>query len=261
MESTSNVSKKDVADIFNSAKRDADINSAEKLERMKKRASVMQLKVAKLVSKVTIIKKDNSNNDDINVFKLPSSIVEEDELHEAPIVNVDLSPILEETPEVNVDLDTKEDKEESTVVPVEDLAKSNLASFIHKQMDDIEVAIEVLKLAITIRNESDPDTFIALDFINVFDNLYALVGFLNNFELDTNVKDALTMKIDESHDELVDGCNEIIGLIEALTILLNCIKKKFHEKEITPLDLANEIDKIMKTNAGRIVLSLYDLEL
>jgi hypothetical protein len=90
-----------------------------------------------------------------------------------------------------------------------------------------------------------------------------VLTFTNDFQLNSDVQNALAMqgKIDSTHDELIEGCLQIINLISNLTILLYSILEKVVDKRTTGLELSNEIKKIMDSDEGKTVLSAYNIEL
>ena len=138
-----------------------------------------------------------------------------------------------------------------------------LANWVHEQMNEIDCAIEVLKLGIKISTITDPNSFIDQEAVSMFTDSFAVLTFTNDFQLNSDVQNALAMqnKIDSTHDELIEGCLQIINLIGALTILLPCMHNKVVDKRITGLELSNEIKKIMHSEAGKTVLSIYDIGL
>jgi hypothetical protein len=141
--------------------------------------------------------------------------------------------------------------------------KDTLATWVHEQMDEIDCAIEVLKLGIKISTMADPNSFIDQEAVNLFSDSFAVLTFTNDFQLNSDVQNALAMqgKIDSTHDELIEGCSQIITLISNLTILLYSILEKVVDKRTTGLELSNEIKKIMDTDEGKIILSAYNIEL
>ena len=176
--------------------------------------------------------------------------------------------------EVNVEVDgehktielmnnSTEGENESIIINENSVLTDTLATWVHEQMDEIDCAIEVLKLGVKISTMADPNSFLDQEAVNLFSDSFAVLTFTNDFQLNSDVQNALAMqnKIDSTHDELIEGCLQIINLIGALTILLPCMHNKVLDKRTTGLELSNEINKIMKSEAGKTVLSAYNIGL
>lgn len=138
--------------------------------------------------------------------------------------------------------------------------KEILATWIHEQMDDIDRAVEVIKLGIKIGIDTDPNSLIDEENVLLFMRSLQTVRFLDNFQLDPNIKNALSRGsgIDSVHDELVDGSLQIINLIGAISLLLTFIENKLKE-HTTGAELYNEIEKMMISDVGQSVLAIYDI--
>ena len=171
---------------------------------------------------------------------------------------------------VGDDIDITNGEENAPLNPTHDkIIRDNstmtnaLATWVHEQMDEIDCAIEVLKLGIKISTMADPNSFIDEEAANLFSDSFAVLTFTNDFQLNSDVQNALAMqgKIDSTHDELIEGCLQIINLISNLTILLYSILEKVVDKRTTGLELSNEIKKIMDSDEGKTVLSAYNIEL
>ena len=175
-------------------------------------------------------------------------------------IDIDNNEVNLGSDEVNVEVDaTKEVHGEHKIHPMKDI----LSSWVHEQMDEIDCAIEILKLVIKISTKTDPNSFIDQQDVTLLSDSFEALKFVNDFQLSSDVKNALAMqnKIDSTHDELIEGCLKIINLIDALTLLLRCIHNKVLDKRTTGSELSNEIKKITNTEAGKIVLSIYDIGL
>ena len=96
-----------------------------------------------------------------------------------------------------------------------------LALWVHKQMDDIERASKLLELAFEICNMTPFNQFVETEAIEVFLEDMQNINFIENFHVDSNITQAMSMtSSDDTHNILVQSSIEILDHIENLTFLL-----------------------------------------
>lgn len=154
----------------------------------------------------------------------------------------------------NIDKDDNKGKEEDNRLEI-------LATWCHEKMSDIEHAFNVLKLAYDISRLTLPNDFIKSDnIINIRLSIKS-VKFLKNYQMDTYIQQMLIQdnnNDNSDYNELIDGAKQLIKLIKSFTIVLKHIEKKI-SRLLTGLQLLNEINKLMKLDAGITILAIFDL--
>ena len=135
-----------------------------------------------------------------------------------------------------------------------------LATWCHEKMNEIEHAFNVLKLAYDISRLTLPNDFVKSDnIINIRLSIKS-VKFLKNYQMDNNIQLLIQDNNNDNDDynELIDGAKHLIKLINSFTIVLKHIEKKI-SRLLTGLQLSNEINKLMKLDAGITILAVFDL--
>jgi len=141
-------------------------------------------------------------------------------------------------------------------------ANEILALWVNNELDDIDRAVEAVKIIFEICKVADSNSQIDDESIEIFNNACRSVTFIEDFKIDDDVTTAMKSLHDDN--ELVISCIEILDHISVLTEVLVYLFDTLNNTKVTGSEMNYIVNELMKTESGTYLrsnlLPAYNIE-
>ena len=141
-------------------------------------------------------------------------------------------------------------------------ANEILALWVNNQLDDIDRAVEAIKIIFEICKVTDSNSQIDDESIEIFNDACQNVLFIEDFKIDDDVTTAMKSLHDDN--ELVFSCIEILDHISVLTVVLVYLFDTLNNTKVTGSEMNYIVNELMKTESGTYLssnlLPAYNIE-